>query len=105
LLLLPHGPQAVPQLVKVAEEVRQAFPEVLSPNVILKAGDAPGPDTGVPAWVDTEGRAYERLGVSDRALILVRPDGYIGYRCQPADGQALAKYLGRYLAGRLDANR
>jgi hypothetical protein len=28
---------------------------------------------------------------------LVRPDAHIGYRCQPADGAALMKYLDTYM--------
>jgi len=48
-------------------------------------------------WTDAEGQARQRLGVTGPALILVRPDGYIGYRCQPADTEGLLKYLGRYL--------
>ena len=48
-------------------------------------------------WFDTEGRLHRRLHPDTRTLILVRPDGYIGFRCQPADGESLANYLGSYL--------
>jgi hypothetical protein len=44
-----------------------------------------------------EGRLYQRSGATDRALLLVRPDGYLGYRAQPADPVAFQKYLDTYL--------
>jgi hypothetical protein len=35
-----------------------------------------------------------------KTLILIRPDGYIGDRCQPADGAGLKAYMSRYLVGK-----
>ena len=100
LLLLPNTPDehTVSQLLKIAAAAQQVFPNILSAHVVLRAGDASAtqsPSAGasnVPVWLDGEGRLHERLGVSDRALILVQPDGYIGYRCQPADAEGLLKY-------------
>jgi hypothetical protein len=65
----------------------------------LKGGGAvPGPlDPRVPVWLDTEGRLHRKLHADARTLILVRPDGYLGFRCQPADGGALVNHLGSYL--------
>ena len=40
---------------------------------------------------------HQQLGATERALFVVRPDGYIGYRNQPADAGGLEKYLDRYL--------
>jgi 2-polyprenyl-6-methoxyphenol hydroxylase-like FAD-dependent oxidoreductase len=99
LLLFPHGPAALPQLLQSADEARQTFPDVLSPHVIVRADDTLVA-TDIPVWRDEEGKAHRQLGVTERALILVRPDGYIGYRCEPADAGALVNYLGRYLVRR-----
>jgi 2-polyprenyl-6-methoxyphenol hydroxylase-like FAD-dependent oxidoreductase len=96
LILFPHGSGAIPQLLKIAEEAHHAFPDVFSPHLILRADDTPVA-ADVPVWLDVAGKAHLQLGVTDRALILVRPDGYIGYRCQPPDAGKLSKYLGRYL--------
>jgi 2-polyprenyl-6-methoxyphenol hydroxylase-like FAD-dependent oxidoreductase len=96
LVLFPHGSESVGQLLKIAEGARQAFPDVFSPRVILKGGDTVAA-ADVPVLMDTEGQAHQRLGVTGSALVLVRPDGYIGYRCQPADPVKLLDYLGRYL--------
>jgi hypothetical protein len=99
LLLFPHGSESVPQLLNVAAEARQAFPGVLSPHVILRADETPSA-ADVPVWFDVQGKVYRQLGVTDQALVVVRPDGYIGYRCQPADSGKLLKYLRRYLVGK-----
>jgi hypothetical protein len=76
--------------------------------VILPPGEnaAPAP-ANVSIWNDTafndtasnenRGGLYHQLGVTERALVVVRPDGYIGYRAQPADGAKLLAYLDKYL--------
>jgi 2-polyprenyl-6-methoxyphenol hydroxylase-like FAD-dependent oxidoreductase len=97
LLMFPHGSESLSQLLKTADETRQAFPDIVSPYVILRVGDDANVASEVPVWIDEEGRAHQRLGVAGHALILVRPDGYIGYRCQPADPERMLKYLERYL--------
>ncbi len=56
-------------------------------------------------WLDTAGKLHEQLAATHNTLLLVRPDGYIGFRSQPADGAALAKYLGGYLTGSGSASK
>lgn len=105
LLLLPnsHDQQAAPKILKIAEQAQRTFPNVLSTHILLNAGEDAGPFAQNIAaktprvWIDVEGRLHRQLGASDHTLILVRPDGYIGYRCQPADADALVKYLDHYL--------
>ena len=62
LLLFPHAPESVQQLLAIATETQQAFPDVLSPHVILH----PGADTtlaaDLPVWIDEEGRAQSAAG-------------------------------------------
>jgi len=102
LLLLPGStdPGAISQMLKITEEAEHAFPNVLSAHVILKTGCAAAAKThssGASAWIDTSGRVHQKLHATDSSLFLVRPDGYIGYRCQPAEANDLLKYLGRFL--------
>lgn len=47
---------------------------------------------------DPEGELHRRFGARSECLYLVRPDGYVGYRCQPADEHRLAAYLERIFA-------
>jgi 2-polyprenyl-6-methoxyphenol hydroxylase-like FAD-dependent oxidoreductase len=105
LLLLPGAgdAQAIPQLGKVADETRRRFPDIFAVHLILPAGDKAATATGpadASVWTDSTGRLYQQLGVTGQSLFVVRPDGYIGYRAQPADGQKLAKYLDKYLVAK-----
>ena len=45
--------------------------------------------------LDATGAVHERYGARSECLYLVRPDGYVGYRSQPADGDKLLAYLER----------
>jgi 2-polyprenyl-6-methoxyphenol hydroxylase-like FAD-dependent oxidoreductase len=98
LLLLPGADGgSVPGLLVATDGVAKAFPDVLNPLLILDADAAPPDPSGIPAWLDAEGRLRGRLQPNAPAFVLVRPDGYIGYRCQPADKERLMDYLGGYL--------
>jgi 2-polyprenyl-6-methoxyphenol hydroxylase-like FAD-dependent oxidoreductase len=46
--------------------------------------------------VDRSGDALDRLGVREAGVYLVRPDGYIAYRCAGRDLRGLEAYLGRW---------
>lgn len=56
---------------------------------------APAPD----ALVDGSGEAFARLGVLDAAQYVVRPDGYVAYRCAGTDLEGVRRYLSRWLRG------
>lgn len=51
----------------------------------------------VPVWIDTLMNVHEKLHTTGPTMVLIRPDGYISYRWQPADGDALMEYLSGYL--------
>jgi hypothetical protein len=46
--------------------------------------------------VDASGEALTRLGVRDHAIYLVRPDGYVAYRCAGRDLAGVDEYLARW---------
>jgi hypothetical protein len=54
----------------------------------------------IHAWLDRDGRIQHQHAAEEPTLILVRPDGYVGYRNQPASAAQLQKYLDRYLVRR-----
>jgi hypothetical protein len=102
LLLLPgsNDSEAISQMLKIADDAAHAFPNVLQSHVLLKTEPDAAAKTaisGASAWLDTSGRVHQRLHAGDSTLILVRPDGYIGYRGQPAEAPDLLNYLGRFL--------
>jgi 2-polyprenyl-6-methoxyphenol hydroxylase-like FAD-dependent oxidoreductase len=103
LLLLPGplGRDSIAPLLKIAEGVERDFPDVFAAHLILTAGtaqpNASATPANVAAWLDVEGRLEQQIAADDRAVIVVRPDGYIGYRGEPADADKLERYLDRYL--------
>lgn len=46
-----------------------------------------------PLIPDAEQRIHQRYGARAECLYLIRPDGHIAYRSQPADGEKLLAYL------------
>ena len=99
LLLTGKDDESLSRLTRIAEDADQAFPGILAAHLILNPDIArPSVPSSNPAvWVDTEKRAHEQLHANQATLILVRPDGYVGFRCQPADGSALHAYMKTYL--------
>ncbi|MDX1945293.1 MAG: FAD-dependent monooxygenase [Pirellulaceae bacterium] len=107
LLLLPgtREGQTISPLVALAREIEADFPTVFAPLLVVSADDesrlaACAAEAPLPLWLDATGRVHEALGAKDRTVVVVRPDGYVGYRGQPADGKALRTYLARYLVAR-----
>lgn len=104
LLLLPGSAdrEVVENAGKIAAETERAFPNAASTHLILKPGDK-GPSVpsaagaAIQTWQDVEDQLHHTLAATGPTLILVRPDGYIGFRCQPASSEALLKYLDRFL--------
>ncbi len=50
---------------------------------------------GVEALADAALRVHGRLGAEEPTALVVRPDGYLGFRCRPPDLGRLAGHLGR----------
>lgn len=98
LLAATKDAHAVPPLLAVAAEAENAFPGLLRPVVVLAAGgEAPFPTTGGDVWIDVAGEVRSKLGASAPSIVLVRPDGYIGFRGQPAEAAPLLAHLDKYL--------
>jgi 2-polyprenyl-6-methoxyphenol hydroxylase-like FAD-dependent oxidoreductase len=101
LLLLPTASdrQSIDRLLPIADNVERNFPGLIATHLILPQQGAaiPASSGQMQVWRDASGRLHEKLHVREPALILVRPDGYIGYRSQPTDGEQLAAHLASYL--------
>jgi 2-polyprenyl-6-methoxyphenol hydroxylase-like FAD-dependent oxidoreductase len=63
---------------------------------VVVTGELPasGPP-GVEVLADAALRVHGRLGVATAAALVVRPDGYLGFRCEPPDLDRVAGHLGR----------
>jgi hypothetical protein len=58
------------------------------------------PSTVGDFLLDPTGEALARLGVRESGLYLVRPDGYIGYRCAGTSLRGAERWLARWLVDR-----
>lgn len=104
LLLFPASceRQAIAEATAIATTTGSAFPGLVAPMLVLppeasSVGADESRKADIPAFADTMRRLHDRLGVRGPTAIVVRPDGYIGFRCQPARPRAVEAYLGRHL--------
>ncbi len=86
-----------------AVELAERLGPTVRTRVLVIRDRPPAAPEGVEILADPELRAHGRLGaVSDTAYV-VRPDGYLAFRCEPPDADWLARKLGslgvRALAG------
>ena len=101
-LLLFDGSAATAEgyrtLGAIAAKVTERYPGLVTPHVVV-------PGTSRPAalsWkgsvlLDETSELHHRYGAGSECLYLVRPDGYVGFRSQPAELAALLDYLARIL--------
>jgi hypothetical protein len=83
---LARGPRAGSRMAGIAEEVRLRFGDEVA---VLN----------IDAAMDADGKAHRHWGARDGAAYVVRPDGYVGYRCQPAEARSIVRYLDGILDG------
>jgi len=86
-------------LAEIARRVRDRYRDLVVAHIVVPR-DAP--PQGL-AWdgsvlLDPEGDLHHRYGAGSESLYLIRPDGYVGYRSQPADGERFFPYLDSILA-------
>jgi 2-polyprenyl-6-methoxyphenol hydroxylase-like FAD-dependent oxidoreductase len=105
LLLLFDGAKATPEgyknLAGLAERVRARHGRVVEPLIVVPASERPAVLGGShPVLLDPGGDLHCGFGARAECAYVVRPDGYIGYRAQPADAEAILAYLDRLLEAR-----
>ncbi len=84
-------------LVALSERLEARFPGLIAVRIIVPHAERPAPLASWPGQLlqDADGQIHERYGARSECLYLVRPDGYVAYRCQPADHDRLLAYLER----------
>jgi FAD binding domain len=97
-LLLFDGAAATEEgyrnLERIGQQVRERHGSLIDVHVVVPS---PAPPAAL-RWdgsviCDGESDVHRRYGARSECLYLVRPDGYVGYRSQPADGERLEAYL------------
>jgi hypothetical protein len=74
--------------------VRGRYADRIAAHVVAHLGRRPeGLRWDGPLLLDGDGSLHHRFGARAECLYLIRPDGYVGYRAQPADPAKLQAYL------------
>ncbi len=99
-LLLFDGAASTPEgyrtLASIAGRVRQRLGDHVAVHVVVPRAARPAElAQEIPVVLDPDGALHRRYGAGCECLYLVRPDGYVAFRSQPADAAALDAYLAR----------
>ena len=78
----------------------QRYGADIETHVIVPAKERPAALRARNVVLDAEGLIHQRYGARSESVYLVRPDGYVGFRSQPADREGLMAYLDRIFAAK-----
>ena len=100
LLLFPgadHEAKSWHRLEEFAQSVESGLGDVINIYfVAIEAGSVPSnPKLDGRLILDPERSLHYRYGAESECIYLIRPDGYVGYRSEPAIASAFHDYLGR----------
>jgi len=79
----------VEQLSRMSAQIEEECGGLIRSRLV-RPGELAGAETGL---VDRNGEAHHMYGARYECLYLVRPDGYVGFRSQPAEPEPLQDYL------------
>jgi hypothetical protein len=98
-LLLFDGPAATDpgyeRLAATARQVSAALGDDVHACVVVPGERRPPGLDGVGVLLDPDRDAHHRYGAAAESLYLVRPDGYIAFRSQPATARPVLDHLAR----------
>ncbi|MGZ3454718.1 MAG: FAD-dependent monooxygenase [Polyangiales bacterium] len=80
-------------LERISASLIERWPDLIDVHVVVPHGHKPDALARSSVVLDEGGAIHRAYGARSECLYLVRPDGYVGYRSQPADGAALDAYL------------
>ena len=86
-------------LTRIAQAVERRFGDAFQVHVIVPAGERPAAlQWGGSVLLDVEGELHRGFSARSECLYLVRPDGYVAFRSQPASEEALSGFLDSHFA-------
>jgi 2-polyprenyl-6-methoxyphenol hydroxylase-like FAD-dependent oxidoreductase len=101
-LLLFDGAAATPEGYRSLAAIARRVGERRSPGIdawiVVPRAERPRELAEERVVLDPQGALHACFGAGAECLYLVRPDGYVGFRSQPADGEALEAYLTRLMS-------
>jgi len=95
---LPNSDESYQRLAEIEQWALGRYPELLRSyfvQIVPRPGDPPYVLREGPMILDRNALLHKTYGARGECLYLIRPDGYVGYRSQPADHQKFADYLAR----------
>jgi 2-polyprenyl-6-methoxyphenol hydroxylase-like FAD-dependent oxidoreductase len=100
LLLFPgawHEAHSWRRLIDLAQSVESRVGDLINTFFVALEGATVPSDPYLERRVilDPKRSLHYRYGAESECLYLIRPDGYVGYRSEPATASALDDYLGR----------
>jgi hypothetical protein len=98
VLLLFDGAAATDEgydnLRSIAERVARRYGDHIGIHVVTPHAERPaGLTWDGSVLLDPDAELHEHFGCGSEGLYLVRPDGYVGFRSQPAEESQLLRYL------------
>jgi 2-polyprenyl-6-methoxyphenol hydroxylase-like FAD-dependent oxidoreductase len=81
-------------LATITHEVQRGFSEVIRVLVIVPTAERP---LDLPADIrvvaDPDAKLHDAFAAQAECAFLIRPDGYVAFRCQPANASQIMKFL------------
>jgi 2-polyprenyl-6-methoxyphenol hydroxylase-like FAD-dependent oxidoreductase len=85
-------------LVGIARALQSRFEDLVEPYLVVPmTAPLPAARWEGPTLLDPGGEVHQRYGARSECVYVLRPDGYIGYRSQPADRAKLERWLASFL--------
>jgi 2-polyprenyl-6-methoxyphenol hydroxylase-like FAD-dependent oxidoreductase len=93
-----HSEAGYQNLANIARTVTERHAALVVPQIVIPLDRRPDAlPADAPVLLDPEGAVHRAYGARGECLYLVRPDGHVAYRCQPARLDLLGDYLSRVL--------
>jgi 2-polyprenyl-6-methoxyphenol hydroxylase-like FAD-dependent oxidoreductase len=93
---LAHTEAGYANLSKIARQVEALLGNTVKTHIVISTDEVPEElDMDGTVLLDGSGSLHELYGAGAESLYLIRPDGYVGLRGQPAAAEPLLEYLDR----------
>ena len=93
---LAHTAEGYANLSRIAHRVEALLGNEIKIHLVVSANDQPEQlDWDGSVLLDPERQLHRLYGAKAASLYFIRPDGYIGFRSQPAREEPLLAYLGK----------
>jgi len=96
----------IEKLVEISRLARKQYGEILKTQLIVPSSTLHNNQTSLAlafdgVWLDAQHTVHSQHAVHEPALVLVRPDGYVGFRSQPATWESLLSHLVKQFVPRI----